>query len=46
MEDNDKQFVCIKEKDVAYVDEFFSEFHTTIVVPLEEGKERNRYLLQ
>ena len=39
MEDNDKQFVCIKENEVAYVEESFSTFNTTIIVPSEEGKE-------
>ena len=39
MEDNNKQFVCLNKDDIAYVDEVFSEFHTTIVVPSDEGKD-------
>ena len=39
MDDNDKQFVCLNKADVGYVGEEFSDFHTTIVVHSDEGKE-------
>ena len=38
MEDNDKQFACLNEDDVDYVEDYFFGDHTTIFVPTDEGK--------
>ena len=38
MEDNGKQFVCIDEDDVDYVEDYFFGDHTTIVVHSNEGE--------
>ena len=45
MDDNGKQFVCLNEGDVGDVGEEFSEFHATIVVHSDEGKEIQPYRL-
>ena len=45
LEDNDKQFTCLNEEDVDYVNDYFFGDHTTIFVPSDEGKEIKPYRL-
>ena len=45
MEDNDKQFSCLNEEDVAYKHDYFLGDHTTIVVHSDECKGVQPYRL-